>query len=86
VNSERALLPSWSLAVRHATAGADLPDPIAEAQWIAGQLHGTVLMVPGAGHYPQAGFPKIVSPAVAAFARQTRLTANRVADLSRSHS
>jgi pimeloyl-ACP methyl ester carboxylesterase len=48
----------------------DFPDPQIEARWIARQLRGQVLMVPGAGHYPQAEFPEIVSPAVVAFARR----------------
>jgi pimeloyl-ACP methyl ester carboxylesterase len=48
----------------------DFPDPEAEARWIAEQLHGKVLMVPGAGHYPQAEFPEVVSPAVVEFVRR----------------
>jgi len=46
----------------------DFPDPAAEAQWIAGRLNGTVLMVPESGHYPQAQRPDLVAPAVEAFA------------------
>jgi pimeloyl-ACP methyl ester carboxylesterase len=48
----------------------DFPDPEVEARWIAEQLHGKVLMVPGAGHYPQAEFPELVSPAVVEFMRR----------------
>lgn len=48
----------------------DFADPSAEARWIADRLSGEVLMVPGAGHYPQAEFPEIVSPAVIAFVRR----------------
>lgn len=48
----------------------DFRDPEAEARWIAEQLHGKVLMVPGAGHYLQAEFPEIVSPAVVEFVRR----------------
>ena len=48
----------------------DFPDPRTEARWIADRLNGEVLMVPGAGHYPQSEFPEIVSPAVAAFVRR----------------
>ena len=62
----------------------DFPDPLAEAQWITGQLQGEVLMVPGAGHYPQAEFPEIVSPIVVEFARQVGPLARSVVDLSRS--
>lgn len=46
----------------------DFPDPVAEARWIAERLDGDVVIVPGAGHYPQAEFPDIVSPAVVEFA------------------
>ena len=48
----------------------DFPDPASEARGIADRLEGEVLMVPGAGHYPQAEFPELVSPAVVAFARR----------------
>jgi pimeloyl-ACP methyl ester carboxylesterase len=47
----------------------DFADPEAEANWIAKRLVCEVLMVPGAGHYPQAEFPEIVSPAVVDFLR-----------------
>ena len=48
----------------------DFPDPRAEAELVAGRLSGRVLMGPEAGHYPQAEFPEIVTPAVSAFARE----------------
>jgi pimeloyl-ACP methyl ester carboxylesterase len=51
-------------------ADPDFPDSAAEACWIAEQLGGQVLMVPSAGHYPQAEFPEVVSPAVVEFARR----------------
>lgn len=57
----------------------DFPDPAAEATWIAGQLHGEVLMVPEAGHYPQAQRPDVVGPAVARFAHHAHRQANTVA-------
>lgn len=47
----------------------DFPDSGVEARWIAERLHGEVLMVPDAGHYPQAEFPEVVSPAVVEFLR-----------------
>jgi pimeloyl-ACP methyl ester carboxylesterase len=46
----------------------DWPDPTAEARWIAERLGARTLMVPNAGHYPQAEFPEVVSPLVAEFA------------------
>jgi pimeloyl-ACP methyl ester carboxylesterase len=45
----------------------DFPDPAAEARFIVGRLDGEVVMVPGAGHYPQAEYPEVVTPAVVEF-------------------
>jgi pimeloyl-ACP methyl ester carboxylesterase len=45
----------------------DFPDPAAEAQVIADRLHGDVLLVPDAGHYPQSEYPEIVTPRVVTF-------------------
>ncbi len=45
----------------------DFKDPAAEASWIAGRVGGTVVMVPGTGHYPQAQAPDVVNPAVLTF-------------------
>jgi pimeloyl-ACP methyl ester carboxylesterase len=47
----------------------DFPDAAAEAQWVAEQLGGDVLIVPDAGHYPHAQRPDVVSPAIEAFAK-----------------
>jgi pimeloyl-ACP methyl ester carboxylesterase len=47
----------------------DFKDPAAEADLIARRLDARVLMVRGAGHYPQAEYPEVVNPAVAEFAR-----------------
>jgi pimeloyl-ACP methyl ester carboxylesterase len=46
----------------------DFKDPAAEAQWIADRLHGEVLLVTDAGHYPQTEYPEIVNPAIVQFA------------------
>jgi pimeloyl-ACP methyl ester carboxylesterase len=48
----------------------DFRDPRAEADAIAQRLKAEVLMVPGAGHYPQAECPEIVTPAVVDFVRR----------------
>jgi pimeloyl-ACP methyl ester carboxylesterase len=48
-------------------ADPDFPDPRAEADWIAEALHGSVVMVPGAGHYPQSQQPEIVTTAIVGF-------------------
>ena len=45
----------------------DFPDPRAEAEWISQTLHGSVVMVPDAGHYPQSQQPDITIKAVLSF-------------------
>ena len=45
----------------------DFRDPRAEARWLSERLNAEVVMVPGAGHYPQAEYPEIVGPPVVAF-------------------
>jgi len=50
--------------------GTDDPDfdpPQKEAEWIASQLQGSVLMVEGAGHYPHVDSVDVVAPAVIRF-------------------
>lgn len=48
----------------------DFPDPAAEAAWIAERLHGQVVMVPEAGHYPQSQQPDVVADAVLGFLKE----------------
>jgi pimeloyl-ACP methyl ester carboxylesterase len=45
----------------------DFPNQRAEADWIAQALHGEVVMVPEAGHYPQSQRPDITTEAVLRF-------------------
>lgn len=45
----------------------DFPDPRAEAGWIGEQLQAEVVMVPEAGHYPQAQQPQVVLSALTRF-------------------
>ena len=45
----------------------DFPDPAEEARIVAERVQGDVLMVPDAGHYPQAEYPEIVAPRVISF-------------------
>jgi len=53
------------------TRDPDFPDPKAEAALVAGRLGAaTVLMVSGAGHYPQAEYPEVVGPAVVDFVKR----------------
>lgn len=51
-------------------ADPDFPDPHKEAEIVADLLDGSVVMVDGAGHYPQVEKPELVAKKVAAFARQ----------------
>jgi pimeloyl-ACP methyl ester carboxylesterase len=46
---------------------ADFKNPDEEAAWVAASVHGTVLMVEGAGHYPHAEVPEQVGPRIVAF-------------------
>jgi pimeloyl-ACP methyl ester carboxylesterase len=41
--------------------------PAGEAQVVADRLHGTVLMVEGAGHYPHVEMPALVNPEIVRF-------------------
>lgn len=51
------------------TQDPDFPDPGAEAQFIAAQTGGTVVMIDGAGHYPQTEMPDQTTPAILDFLR-----------------
>jgi pimeloyl-ACP methyl ester carboxylesterase len=45
----------------------DFPNQRTEADWIAQAVHGEVVMVPEAGHYPQSQRPDITTEAVLRF-------------------
>src|SRR6202023_3368075 len=47
----------------------DFKDQRAEAEWIAEAMHGEVVMVPQAGHYPQSQPPDITTEAITQFLR-----------------
>lgn len=53
------------------TADPDFPDPRKEAGKVAELLNGAIVMVDGAGHYPQVEQPTLVADKISAFARQT---------------
>ncbi len=49
------------------TKDPDWPEPEAEAHWIVDQLSAELLLVEGAGHYPQTEMPDKVSPVILDF-------------------
>lgn len=53
------------------TADPDFPDPAAEAALVGERTRGRVVMVEGAGHYPQVEFPDQVAAEVLALVRET---------------
>ena len=55
----------------------DFSDPAAEAELVAARLHGRVVMVPGAGHYPQAQHPEVVGAAVVPFLAEVARTGDQ---------
>ncbi len=50
----------------------DFKSPETEARWVADQLHGQLVMVPDAGHYPHAEMPDIVGHQVLSFLATTQ--------------
>jgi pimeloyl-ACP methyl ester carboxylesterase len=49
------------------SADPDFEDPLAEAELVAARLGAKVVMVAGAGHYPQAERPEVTGPAIVEF-------------------
>lgn len=49
------------------TKDPDWPDPVAEANWIADQLHTKPVLIEGAGHYPQTEAPDQTNPHIVSF-------------------
>ncbi len=54
------------------TADPDFPDPEAEARGLAEAVGGEVLLIDGAGHYPQAQAPTEVAEAIESFVTRVR--------------
>ena len=53
------------------TKDPDFSDPVAEAHYIAEQTRGTVVLIDGAGHYPQTEMPDKTTPIVIDFLKQS---------------
>lgn len=49
------------------TKDPDWPDPVAEANFIAEKMAAEVVLIEGAGHYPQTEMPEKTAPAIIAF-------------------
>jgi pimeloyl-ACP methyl ester carboxylesterase len=49
------------------TKDPDFSDPAGEAKLVATRLHGQLVMIDGAGHYPHAEMPSEVEPAIIKF-------------------
>lgn len=56
------------------TKDPDWPDPTAEAHWIVDQMSAELLLVEGAGHYPQTEMPDKVAPVVLEFLQRVSLS------------
>lgn len=54
------------------TKDPDWPDPEAEARFIAEALSAELVLVEGAGHYPQTEMPEQVTPAIVDFLARVR--------------
>jgi pimeloyl-ACP methyl ester carboxylesterase len=54
------------------TRDADFPDAVAEARWLASELHAESLIIDGAGHYPHTEMPERVAPKLLSFISQAR--------------
>jgi pimeloyl-ACP methyl ester carboxylesterase len=52
--------------------------PQAEAHYVAGNLHGSVEMIAGAGHYPHAEMPDVTGPLILSFLETLRIASERV--------
>lgn len=69
VSEARMPQVSTPVLVVMGTKDPDFPDPAAEAALVARRLRGEVVLVDGAGHYPQAERPEQTAAAIRAFAR-----------------
>jgi pimeloyl-ACP methyl ester carboxylesterase len=70
-SAERLSLVSAPTLVIMGAKDPDFPDPAAEGAYIAGQTGGELLMVEGAGHYPQTEMPEKVTPAITDFLKRS---------------
>ena len=52
------------------TKDPDFPDPVEEGQYLAEAIGGKLILIEGAGHYPQTEMPELTAPAVLDFLRQ----------------
>ena len=55
------------------TKDPDWPDPIAEAQFIVEKMSAELVLIEGAGHYPQTEMPEKIAPAIIEFLNRVKL-------------
>lgn len=67
--AERMTQVSAPTLVLMGTKDPDFANPVAEAQFLADQTGGRVMMIEGAGHYPQSEMPEPTAEAVLEFLR-----------------
>lgn len=68
IESERRIADVTAPAlVLMGTRDSDFPNPAKEAQLVAALVHGTAVMIDGAGHYPQTELPDAFAAAVLPF-------------------
>jgi pimeloyl-ACP methyl ester carboxylesterase len=60
----------------------DFPDPAKEAQHVADLLHGTAVMIAGAGHYPQTEMPDAVAARLVPFLQSVDAMSNELCHAS----
>ena len=66
-SEERIPRVSAPVKVLMGSKDPDFKQPEVEGRWVAEQLNGTLEMIDGAGHYPQAEMPEITGPKILAF-------------------
>jgi pimeloyl-ACP methyl ester carboxylesterase len=64
------------------TRDPDFPDPAKEAQHVAELLHGTAVMIDGAGHYPQTEMPDLVAAHLLPFLQSVDATSHELCHAS----
>ena len=79
IESERRIADVTAPAlVLMGTRDADFANPAKEARLVAALLHGTAVMIDGAGHYPQTELPDAVAAVLVPFLQSVDQTPERL--------